>query len=157
MSQVLVLNRFIPYLRGHLDALGYTEHTDEFDQDNVAKTVIDKTYMLTPGGLTSSRSSHTSYEWTFPVTLTLWFSGYRNPSDAVDGALESIENVLDNVLDIGSRYSQAGIMDIYPSSIDFEPIASSNDCTIQASVGLTATIQMFNEKNCYLRGNINVM
>ena len=148
MSQVFVLNKFIPYLRTQLDALGYTEHSDEFDQDNIAATVIDKTYMITPRGLTSSRSSHTSYEWTFPVNITLWFRGYRTPSDAVDGALESVESVLDNVLDIGSRYSQTGMSDIYPTAIDFEPIDKSNDCIIQASIGLTAVIQMFNDKNC---------
>lgn len=148
MSQTLVLNRFIPYLRSQLDGLGYVEHDDEFDQDNVAATVVDKTYMITPRGLTSSRSSHTSYEWTFPVVVTLWFSGYRKPSDAVDGALESVEKLLDNVLDIGSRYSQDGLSDIYPTTIDFEPIDSSNDCIIQASIGLTAVIQMFNDKNC---------
>jgi hypothetical protein len=148
MSQVLVLNRFIPYLRSQLDALGYFEHDDEFDKDNIANTVLDKTYMITPGSLTSSRSSHLSYTWTFPVTVNLWFSGYRKPSDAVDGAIESIELILDSVLDISNRYSQDGLTEIYPNNIDFEPIDKSNDCIIQASIGLTAVIQMFNDKNC---------
>jgi hypothetical protein len=148
MSQTFVLNRFIPYLRSQLNTLGYLEHDDEFDQDNVAKTIIDKSYMITPRGITSSRSSHTSYEWTFPVELILWFSGYRKPSEAVDGALENIEKILDEVLDISVRYSQEGLSDIYPTTIDFTPIDSSNDCIVQATVGLTAVIQMFNDKNC---------
>lgn len=148
MSQVFVLNKFIPYLREQLNLLNYTEHDGEFDQDNIASTVLDRTYMITPQGLTSTRSSHTSYEWTFPANVTIWLKGFRNPSEAVDAALESAEAVLDNVLDISQRYSQSGMSDIYPTSIDFEPIDSSNNCVIQVSIGLTATIQMFNDKNC---------
>ena len=148
MSQTLVLNRFIPYLREKLNALGYQEHDDEFDEDNIAATVIDKSYMIKTRGITSARSSHTTYEWTFPVEVLLWFKGFRKPSDAVDGALESVELVLDEVLDISSRYTVPGLMDVHPSTIDFEPIDAPNDCIIQASVGLTAVIQMLNDKNC---------
>jgi hypothetical protein len=148
MSQVIVLNKFIPYLRQVLNDLGYHEHEDEFDQDNIASTVIDKTYMITPQGLRSSRSSHLTFEWTFPVVVTLFFSGYRKPSEAVDGSLEQIELFLDEVLDVSERYSVQGLADLYPTSIDFNPVDQSNDTIVQASIGLTAIINMFNDKNC---------
>lgn len=148
MSQVKVLSRFIPYLRGVLNDLGYQEHTDEFDEDNVASTVLDKTYMITPQGITSSRSSHTSYEWTFPVSVVLWFNGYRNPSDAVDGALDQIELFLDECLDIKKRNSIEGLADVYPNRVDFTPIDVSNDTVIQASISLVGVLNMFNDKDC---------
>ncbi len=148
MSQVIVLNKFIPYLRGVLNDLGYVEHEDEFDQDNIANSVIDKTYLVTPKGLTSSRSSHLTYEWTFPVVVSLFFSGHRRPSDAVDSAIESIELFLDEALDIEKRYSVEGLSDLYATSIDFAPVDESNDTIIQASIGLTGIIHMFNDKNC---------
>lgn len=146
--QTLVLTRFIPYLRTALDGLGFNEHEDEFDQDNIANTVIDKTYLITPNSITSSVSSHTSFEWTFPVVVTLFFSGYRKPSDAVDGALENIELFLDEVLDVSKRFSIEGLQTLRPTNIDFSPVDGSNDTIIQASIGLTATIQMFNDLDC---------
>lgn len=148
MSQTLVLTRFIPYVRTVLEDMGYTEHDDEFDQDNIAGTVIHKTFMITPGSLSSSVSSHTSFEWTFPVKVSLFFEGYRKPSDAIDGAIEGVELFLDQVLDVEKRFSIEGIQTLRPTSIDFNPIDGSNDTIIQASIGLTATIQMFNDLDC---------
>lgn len=148
MSQVNVLGKFIPYLRSVLEGMGYVEHFDEYDKENVANTIIDKSYSITPRGLTSQKSSHLSFEWTFPVTINLWFSGYRKPSDATDDALEKVEAFLDLALDVSTRYSVSGLTDLFPTSIDFEPISDSNDSIIKASIGVTAIINMFNDKNC---------
>lgn len=148
MAQAYVLNKFIPYLRGKLNDLGFQEHDDEFDQDNVASTVLDKTYLITPGRLSSSRSSHSSYEWTFPAVVTLFISGYRKPSDAVDSALEIVENFLDECLDVSSRYSIVGLQDIHPTDVSFSPVDGSNDTVIQVSIGITAVLNMYNDKNC---------
>lgn len=148
MSQVRVLDKLIPYVRTKIESLGYKEHVDEYDQNNIASTVINKTFMMTPGTLTSSRSSHQSYEWTFPLEIVIWYKGYLKPSEAVEYAIENVEIVLDELLDVSSRYSVVGLSDIYPESIDFEPISESNDSIIKATIGIVGVLQMYNNKNC---------
>lgn len=148
MSQTLVLTRVIPYLRNVLQDMGYVEHDDEFDSENIANTVINKTFLITPSGITASVASHTSFEWTFSIVVNLFFEGYRKPSDAIDGALENVELFLDQVLDINKRYAIEGVQTLRPTNVDFEPVEESNDSIIKASIGLTATVQMFNDLDC---------
>lgn len=148
MSQVYQLNKFIPYVRSKLDLMGYMEHVDEYDDDNIAATIIDRSYKITPGSLSSSRSNHSDFEWTFPVTVDLWFRGFNKPSDALDYAIERVESFLDNTLDLGDRFNVAGLREIYSTSIDFKPLSESNDCIIQASIGLTAIIHVYHDANC---------
>lgn len=148
MSQVFQLTKVIPYFRTKLESLGYAEHLDEYDEDNIANTIIDKTYSVRPGTLSSSRSNSLDFEWTFPIDVTLWFNGYGRPSDAVDGSLESIENFLDVILDQANRFDIAGLREIYPTNIDLSPLSVSNDTIIKAKVGFVVVLHVVHNIDC---------
>lgn len=142
------LASFIPYVRAQLEGLGYREHFDEFDDANIAATIMDKTFLLTPGSLSSGPSRGVDYEWTYPLMVEIFFRGYSAPSTAVDAAILEIEKFLDVILEIEKRNSVAGIRDIYPTGIDFEPFSGDNDSIIKCKIGLTAKIHIYNSENC---------
>ena len=142
------LAAFIPYLRTKMQAQGYVEHFDEFDGENIPATVLDRAFRITPDTLTTGPSRQTDFEWTFPVTVEIYFKGYNRPSDAIDGAFIEIEKLNDALFDISERQSQNGIRDIYPTSIAFERFSGDNDHIIRAKIGLTAVLNIYNSKDC---------
>lgn len=142
------LSLLIPYVRNKLQGLGYTEHTDEFDGDNIPATVMDKTFKLNPGSLSAQRASSKDYLWTYPLEIEIFFRGYNYPSAAVDGAFVEVEKIMDEVFDIADRYSQSGIRDIYPTGVSFEPFSSDNDSIVRVKIDMSAQINIYNSKDC---------
>jgi hypothetical protein len=142
------LSAFIPYVRAQLQTLGYVEHFDEFDDQNIAATILDKTFMLTPGRLSSGSSRGVDFEWTYPLTIELFFRGYAQPSNAIDGAFLEVEKILDLVFEIEKRNSVIGLRDVYPTGLSFEPFSGDNDSIIKCKIDLTAKIHIYNSENC---------
>lgn len=147
MSQSYVLSSVLPYLRDTLDSLGYMEHVDEFDDTNISSTILDKTYVLRVGNLSTTGRDHISYSWLFPVTVEIFFKVYKNISSEIDGVLNSCEDFLDECLDI-STLDSLPFTGLRPDGIELSTISSSNDTVIKATINLVATVNMYNDKNC---------
>lgn len=116
------------YLRTALDVVGFREHDDGFASDNIPSTIIDGSYHLEIGTITSGPANQIHYVFTFPVTVRLFFKGYADPKGTIDQVLEQGDNVLKEVLKTSERLGQIdGIKDVIPSSIQVIPLDGTND------------------------------
>lgn len=142
------LASLIPYVRSKMNTLGYSEHRDEFDLENIPSTVIDKTYSIQVESLSVGNKSHVDYEWSFPLSLYVFYKGYNNPSDAMDGAIGEAERIMTELFEIEDRFSVEGIRKIEANGLSFSPMSQDNDTIIRTKIELTGTINIYYSKNC---------
>ena len=127
------LSKVIPYFRDKMTLLGYTEWEDEFNIENIPRSQLDSTYHIEIGLITGSEASHTCFDFDFPVTITIHscITNASGSSKAAEEMLEVSDNILCSLLLLEDRYSQEGFLKVTPTSVDFEPISSSNDNVIK--------------------------
>lgn len=138
----------LPYVQEKLEVLGYLEHDDEFDLENIPSTKIDKAYSIQLGEFSASSASQLDYEWSVPMNLYVFLNGYARPNDAMLDAINKATAIMDELFEIDERYSQTGIRNIKPQSLDFKKYADDADHIIVIKVGIEATVNVFNSKNC---------
>jgi len=114
------------YFRGKLDALGYSEWSDGFNSENIPQSLLDKSYHLEIGTITSATSSHLTYTFSYPLTVKIFLKGYVDPSGAIDDAILQSESILASILDTASRVG-LDIKDVIPGTVDVLQFDASND------------------------------
>ncbi len=114
------------YYRSKLDSLNYSEWTDGFNFENIPQSILDRSYHLEIGVITSGASSQTVFTFSYPITVRIFLKGFVDPSGAIDDAILQSETVLASVLDAQARYSE-NIKSIDPLSISILQLADSND------------------------------
>lgn len=138
----------IPYIKEKMALLGYVEHDDEFDLENIPSTKIDKTYSLQVESISASPASHIDFEWSMPMYLFVFLNGYSKPSEAMIDALDKASTITDEIFEVTDRYYASGIRSFKPLSLDFKKYAEDADHIIMIKIGIEATINIFNSKNC---------
>jgi len=130
------LTKVIPYVRDKMTLLGFEEWEDEFNIDNIPRSQLDKTYHLEIGLIDGSEASHTCFDFDFPLIMTVHscLTGPQGSSKAAEEMLELTDRILCSVLALEDRYSQEGFLKITPTSVDFEPLSSSNDNVIRVKI-----------------------
>lgn len=129
-----------PFFRTRLDALGFEEHTDAFDDTNRPQNKLEKLYRIESGPVTGSPANQSVHTFEFDVTLfiTLRGTGDRNVSLA-DRAFEVAEEVLNDVLQESVRIG-TDIKDVVPGTITIEPYAPTNDNDVTLTMGFTGLV-----------------
>lgn len=115
------------YFRTRLDGLSFREWTDGFNTANIPSTILDRSYHLEVGRIIGSPANQHSHIYNYPLTVTLFFKGFRDPGEAIDEALDQAYEVTADILQTSVRLQTAGLKDIRPVSISNEPLAGSND------------------------------
>lgn len=128
-----------PFFRTRLNALGFTEHTDAFDDENREQTRLEKLYRLESGPVASGPANQTVHEFEFDITLVITLRGKRDNVDLVDRAFEVSEDILEDVLQESVRIG-TDIKDIVPSTISVAPYTGSDDNDLILSMGFTGIV-----------------
>lgn len=114
------------YFRGRLDSLGYKEWTDGFEFDDVPETVLDQTYHITTGTISTNSVSHTINDLAYPVTIRLYLKGFRDPAQAIDDSITEGERIINDVTSVANSNGQ-GIKEVRFSSMEPTPKDVAND------------------------------
>jgi len=117
------------YFRDRMDSLSYSEWTDGFNFVNIPSTILNRSYHLEVGTISSNAANQHVHEFSYPITLRLFLKGYRDPSAAIDDSIVEIESIYSNVLSPTNRYS-ISIKDVVPNSVSVIPLDASNDNSI---------------------------
>lgn len=128
------LNEVRTTIRDRLIVLGYEEWTG-FDNKNVPETIVEKSFHVgVSGGSGSSLKMHVLII-KHNVELTLWVKGYANAVEAQDAGLESLQEVLCDLLSPVVRTLPA-YRKIDLSSYTLEPITLDNDSICKVVINL---------------------
>ncbi len=141
MSVTLV----VPLFRTRMDGLGYREHTDGFNIENIPSTIIDKSYHIEvitgTGGVINQHVQGVD----MPITLRVFREGFRDPAAMRDEMLGDMQSIICDILTPAVRLT-SGIKNIVFDSFSLLPLDDSNDNSIILEMNFTniVILQGFN-------------
>lgn len=115
-----------PFFRTRLEALGYTEHTDAIDFQNIPSTILDDTFQLETDTIAGGSANQRAHDFDYSVTLRVFKRGFSNPVNASDDLDTIIETILTDLLDPANRLG-VNIKDIVPTNITKNELSNSDD------------------------------
>lgn len=83
-----------PYFRSVMNARGYKEHKDGFNDENIGRNVIDKAYHIKANDFRGLNLNQTIQEVNCPVTVTAFIKGLSDISAAIDRAILEGESIV---------------------------------------------------------------
>lgn len=125
------------FFRTRLDGLSYNEWGDGFNIENIPSTILDKSYHLQVGQIRTGPANQMHHTFDYPITVSLFFKGFRDPSSAIDSSLDSAQDVLNDILNPAQRLQTGGLKDIRPVGILVRPLAGSNDNTVVVEISFS--------------------
>lgn len=127
-----------PYFTQQLDALGLTEWTDAFGEDNLPSTVVDRSYHQRVVTVNGTSVNQETLEYLINHELKIYFKSFNDTDLGIDNALIESESVIVKCCNLPD-YSTAGLKGVFLDSMDVSPFDNEvNDnlmvATIQFSV-----------------------
>jgi hypothetical protein len=123
----MTLGDLRPFFAKLLTNLKYKEWPQAFAVDNIPANILTNSFHVAVGHISSAPAAHLVHEFKAPVTIRLFFKGYRAPNDAKDAALTQAHVILGAILKPDVRLTQEGLKDIRPGSITPVALAHTND------------------------------
>mgnify|MGYP000869372330 CR=1 FL=1 len=123
-----------PYISSRLTGLGYTEHVDPFNDENIPSSLINGAFHQLMLPISGVDRNNVSQGLDVPVQIKVLMSGYRSPEDALTQSIKDAEEIISDVT-LLANYNQYSppITGVFLDSLEFQPYSvESNDNVIQA-------------------------
>lgn len=135
-----------PYFRDSLETLGYVEHEDAFNVENIGSNILNGRFHLETGLVATGPAPHLTHEFLYPITVRIFRKGFRNVWEAYNAIDADAQSIYEVVLDTANRLTKFGdpvnIKDIIPES--YIPLAfdESNDNAIILEMVFSARLEL---------------
>jgi len=123
-----------PYITERLSVLGYVEHVDPFNDENIPSSLLDNGFHQIMLDINGADRSQVSQGLDVPVQVKVFFKGFRSPDEALTQSIINAEEIISEVTLFGNyaNYSPP-ITSVLLDSLSFEPYSlESNDNIVQA-------------------------
>jgi hypothetical protein len=123
-----------PYITERLSSLGYVEHVDPFNDENIPATLLDNGFHQIILDISGADRTQVAQGLEVAVQVKCFFKGFRNPEEALTQSIINSEAIVSGVTLFGNyaTYSPP-ITSVLLDSISFEPYSEeSNDNIVQA-------------------------
>ncbi|MBL0233173.1 MAG: hypothetical protein IPQ08_05870 [Chitinophagaceae bacterium] len=123
-----------PYITSRLESLGYTEHIDPFNDENIPANLLDNGFHQLMLQINGADKNQAAQGLDVPVQVKCFFKGFRDPNEALTQSIINAEAIIADVtlLNNYSSYSPP-ITSVLLDSVSFEPYSNeSNDNIVQA-------------------------
>jgi hypothetical protein len=128
------------WFRTRIDGIGYREWTDGFNFENIPGSILDRSYHLEVGTITTGAANQLHYTFSYPVTLRVFLKGYRNPSLAIDDALNQANVIYQDLLLPANRLQIDGLKDVRPVSVTPRSLKLTNDNAVILEMGFVGVL-----------------
>ena len=126
------------FFRGRMNGLGFREHSDAFDEQNVPQSTLDNTYRIESGPVASTRDQNSDL-LEFAVTLRVFRKGGRSNVELVDSAWATADTIINDILQPDVRLG-SDIKDVQLDSITVESLSASDDNDLILALGFTGIL-----------------
>lgn len=131
-----------PLFRTQMNGLGFSEHKDAFNYENIPNTIINKAYHIdTPTGGRKGPYDQLSQEVEHDCVIRVFYKGFRYPADAVDLAMNDYGRILHTLLAPSVRLGTK-VKNIYLSDVAIKPLFPSNDNLVLLEITFTCLIEI---------------
>jgi hypothetical protein len=104
------------------------EWEDAFNIDNIPSSILDKSWHIEFNPFSyNTGGAHTCLSFDCPVTLNVFFKGYRNPKEAIDTALIFADAIIKECTKPVLRLNQPKIKNVLPSLVSVRELDVTND------------------------------
>lgn len=129
-----------PLFRARMNALGFKEHKDAFDDTNRSQKQLEKLYRINTSTATGAGSNQTVHQFDQDVELVITLRGKGDKNVAlVDRAWGVADDVLADILSPSVRMGTT-VKLIVPATITVEELSADNDNDVTLTMGFTASI-----------------
>jgi hypothetical protein len=104
------------------------EWEDGFNIDNIPSSILDKSWHIQFNPFSYiAGGAHTCLSFNCPITLNVFFKGYRNPKEAIDTALIFADAIIKECTKPVQRLNQPKIKNVLPSLVSVRELDTTND------------------------------
>lgn len=128
------------YFTDRAKDLKYKKHYDGFATDNIPSTKFDKAFHVEAFTFNTGTRDQYQIEFLVPVTVRLFFKGYRDVDETIEVATIAGENYIAAALASENRLAQQVLKNVLFDSMVVEPYASSNDNSVVCRMEFTAVL-----------------
>lgn len=132
------LSNVYPYFRSRMKGLGYKEHDEGFDRDNIPSTVLNKSFHILSSSGSGGTINQNHQEVGVDINLRYCIRGYRKPTDAKETALKEMQTILEDICNITNRTST--LFNVVFNDFSMEQLSESNDNVVVTDLGFTAFV-----------------
>lgn len=125
--------------RQRLEGLGYREHRDAFNFENIGANILDDSFHLETGSVASFAANQLAHDFEYGITVRIFKRGYSDPATLLDEIDQIAQDVYSDILAPGIRLGTE-IKDIVPNSYQPLPYDASNDNSIILEMSFTARV-----------------
>lgn len=124
-----------PYLSARMAALGYVEHTDPFNDENIPASLLDNGFHQQFLQIIGIDKNNASQGIDVTVELKAFFKGFRNPDEALTQSIIQAEEIIADLTAFKNYANNADpILSVLLDSLSFEPYSiDSNDNIVQVT------------------------
>lgn len=136
-----------PYFRNIIDTLstgqglGYVEHRDAFNYNNIPGTELDQAYHLETGAIVNIAVDQLTYTIQFPVTVRLFRRGYNDTVQAHEDLIADTDSILAAILDPANKLDGT-LFNVIPGSINYVQLSFDNDNWIVGEITFQAITKL---------------
>lgn len=123
-----------PYITARMEGLGYKEHIDPFNFEDIPSTVLDNGFHQQILSIDGVGKNQASQGLDVAVQVRAFFNGYRTPEEALTQSIIDAEAVIADISAF-KNYSENSppITSVLLDSLSFEPYSEeSNDNIVMA-------------------------
>jgi len=132
------LTNIYPYFRTRMKLLGFTEHEDGFNRDNIPSTLNNKSFhILTPsvlGGAVNQNHQDTATS----VSVQFVIKGYRYPTEAKEKAMFELEKIIKDICNISNR--TATLLNVVYEGSTMDALNNQDDNQVLVDIDFTAYV-----------------
>lgn len=134
----MTLANIYPYFRSRMKSLGYKEHTDGFDRDNIASTVLNKSFHILTSTGSGGTINQNHQDVGVDVGLRYCVRGYRKPTEAKEDAMSQMQTILEDICKLSNRTST--LFNVVFNDFSMEQLSESNDNVVVVDLNFTAFV-----------------
>ena len=129
------------WFRERLEGLGFEEHEDGFNTDNIGEIDLDRVFHVSVRSILGGTINHTDQRTDSDVGLSVFIKGGRNANVALDDAILEVERIVKECCNIRNRTSD-GLLNVIFERVSLEPRGLDNDNSVLMSFDFTAVVML---------------
>ncbi len=130
------------YARLRMLDLGYVEHEDGLNFENVPSQLFGRAFHVLIGEASAATHHHDGLTIEVPFAIRLLLKGKANMKVAYDEATAKLDEILTDLMEAGNRLLAEGLKNVFFRTAGIDPVAASNDNALIVRVEFTAMVVM---------------
>ena len=131
-----------PYFQNILNDLGFTEHRDVLNYQNIDAVSIDRKYHIETVSINADAADHqTVYTYNYSLVVRIFKHAYNDPVGTLETLEADVDNVSCQILRAENRISGI-LLDVLPGVIVYQSIDVSNDNLLVAEMNFIGRIKV---------------